>query len=56
MFLSKILIHSCIIIHYLPVENDFVVYVYKLLEQQMYLNVILKTALKLIVNNSGDAY
>ena len=56
MFLSKILIHSCIITHYLPVENDFVVIVDKILEQQMYLNVILKTALKLIVNNSADAY
>ena len=39
-----------------PGRKRFVVIVDKILEQQMYLNVILKTALKLIVNNSADAY
>ena len=34
MFLSKILIHSCMIIHYIMEENISVVIVCKLLEQQ----------------------
>ena len=40
MFLSKIVIHSCVIIHYIVGENIFVLIVYKLLEQQMYWNVL----------------
>ena len=34
MFLSKISIHSCVIIHYIVEENIFVVIVWKLSEQQ----------------------
>ena len=34
MFLSKILILSCMIIHYIVKEKSFPVFVYKLLEQK----------------------
>ena len=50
MFLSKISVHSCMIIHYILEEVVFVVSVCKLLEQQKNWNVILKIALKLMVN------
>ena len=36
MFLSKILIHSCMIIHYILDEDLFVVIAYKLLVQKKY--------------------
>ena len=38
------------ITHYIVEENIFVANVYKLLEQQAHWNVMLKTALKLMVN------
>ena len=50
MFLSNILTLSCMIILYIVKENIFVVIVYKLVVQKKYLNVILKTALKLMVS------
>ena len=50
MFLSNISIHSCMITNYIVGENIFDAIVYKFLEQQMYWNVILKIALKLIVS------
>ena len=50
MFLSKILIHSCMTIHYFVEKNIFVVIVCKLLEHQKNWNVVLKIALKLMVN------
>ena len=46
MFLSKISIRSCTIIHYNVEENIFVVVVSKLLEQKKNWNVILKIAFK----------
>ena len=36
IFLSKVLILSCIIIHYTVIENTFAVVVYKLLVQGKY--------------------
>ena len=36
MFLSKILIRSCMIIHYIVEENIFAVIVYKLVVQKKY--------------------
>ena len=36
MFLSKILIHLCMIIHYTMEENIFVIIVYKLLVRKKY--------------------
>ena len=50
MFLSKILIPSCMIMHYIVEENIFVTIVCKLLEQQKNWNVILNIALKFMVN------
>ena len=49
-FLSKTLTHGGMIRHYIMKEDIFVVIFYKLLEQQMYWNAILKSALKLMVN------
>ena len=51
MFLSKILIHSCMITYYIVEENIFTVIVHKFLDQKTHCNDILKTALKLVVNN-----
>ena len=45
IFLSKILIYSCIIMHYIVEENIFVAIAYKLLEQTKKWNVILNIAL-----------
>ena len=50
MFLSKILIHSCIITLDIIEINIFVVIVSKFLLQEKYQNVILKTALKLMLS------
>ena len=50
MLLSKILIHLCMIIHYIVEENIFVEIVYKLLEQQKILNVMLEIISKLNVS------
>ena len=47
MFLSKILIRSCIIILYIAAESIFDYY---FSEQKQYQSVILKTALKLRAN------
>ena len=48
MFLSKILIHLCMTIHYIVGKNIFVV-IYKLLVQRIYRNIILKIDLKVMV-------
>ena len=48
IFLSKILIRSNVIIHYILEENIFVVNVYKLLVQKKHLNFVSETALKLM--------
>ena len=53
MFLSKILIHSCMIIHYITEGNIFVVIVYDLLQQQKNWNVILKITLNLMVKKES---
>ena len=50
MFLSKILIRSGIMIHYIVEENICVVIVYKFLEQQKNWNILLKIDLKLMAN------
>ena len=50
MFLSKILIRSCIMIHYIVEVNICVVIVYKFLEQQKNWNILLKIDLKLMAN------
>ena len=50
MFLSKISIHLCLIIHYIFEKNIFIADVCKLLELQKIWNVILKIALKLMIN------
>ena len=43
IFLSTISIYLCMITYYIVEENVFVVFVYKLLEQQKYRNIKLKT-------------
>ena len=43
IFLSTISIYLYMITYYIVEENVFVVFVYKLLEQQKYRNIILKT-------------
>ena len=50
MFLLKILVHLCTIIHDLVEEKFFVVIVSQLLVLKKYKNVVLKIALKLMVN------
>ena len=50
MFLSMISIDSCTIIHYMEEENIFVVIVYMLSVQKECESIILKIALKLMVN------
>ena len=50
LVLSKILIPSCIIIHYIVEENTFAFIIYKYLVQKKYQNVKLKAALKLMIN------
>ena len=50
MFLSKILIHLCMVIHYMVEGNIFAGIVCKLSAQKKYQNFILKIALKLMVN------
>ena len=52
MFLSKISIHSCVIIHYILEETIFAVVVCQLSEQQKNHNVLLKIALKLMVKKT----
>ena len=50
LFLSKILIHSCMIMLYIMEEKNFVVAGCKLLVPKKYVKVLLKTAVKLMVN------
>ena len=50
LFLSKILIHSCMIMLYIMDEKNFVVAGCKLLVPKKYVKVLLKTAVKLMVN------
>ena len=50
LFLSKILIHSCMIMLYIMEEKNFVVAGCKLLIPRKYVKVLLKTAVKLMVN------
>ena len=50
LFLSKILIHSCMIMLYIMEEKNFVVADCKLLVPKKYVKVLLKTAVKLMVN------
>ena len=53
MFLPKLLILSCMIIHDIVGENIFVVIGYKLLVQKKNQKFILKTDLKLMVNKES---
>lgn len=51
MFLSKMLIHLHIIIHYMVEDNIFAVIVYSLLAQKKYEKGMLNIALKLMVKS-----